>query len=114
MNDRELLELAAKAAGEDVSWHETGSYFYRRSCNWPAEKGFFNPLHDDGEALRLAVKLRMSIEASVGHCAVAFDDQKGDVGLVEQDDGEEGLLPDSEIVRRAIVRAAAEIGKTMP
>ena len=50
--DRELLELAAKAAGLNYSF-EYGCYFddeYEQGCDW-------NPLDDDGDALRLAVKL---------------------------------------------------------
>lgn len=100
--DRELLELAAKAVNEDVEWHESGSYFYRKSCNWPAEKGFFNPLHDDGEALRLAMKLGFTVEP--GKCwhspyGPAF--------------GEDVLDGDMKSTRRAIVRAAAAIGEHM-
>lgn len=104
--DRELLELAAKAAGEDVEWHDTGSYFYRRACNWPAEKGFFNPLHDDAEALRLAVKLRLDIEF-IDECDTAYvSNEKADVVVTV-------AIGDIEL-RRAIVRAAASIGEAMP
>lgn len=109
MNDRELLELAAKAAGEDVEWHDIGSYFYRKSCNWPAEKGFFNPLHDDGEALRLAVRLRLDVmffeglqEVHSAHCTVDFSAT-----------GERYGENVEAATRRAITRAAAEIGRAM-
>lgn len=47
MKDRELLEMAAEAAGIEVRDMETGSY------------SMWNPLNDDGDALRLAVKLGM-------------------------------------------------------
>lgn len=92
MTDRELLELAAKAAFDDC-----------RNLTYPMDWvyhniGEWNPLTDDGDALRLAVKL----------------------GFINP-----GCWPDaSRIVlndcvdwitatRRAIVRAAAEIGKVM-
>jgi len=107
MDDRELLEMAAKAAGEDVEWHDSGSYFYRKSCNWPAEKGFFNPLHDDGEALRLAVELRFDI---------AINLYGVDVFYGELDDFIRERCRDGDAAnatRRAIVRAAAAIGRAM-
>jgi len=119
MSDRELLELAAKAAGLEINQArqaerdalidpQTAGLWIKGGCT------FWNPLTDDGQALRLAVKLRMLIEPSAGHCAVEFDDGSGGVGVVEQGDGEDGHLADVEIVRRAIVRAAAEIGRAMP
>lgn len=59
--DRELLELAAKAAGLEVQLYERepheewGAY---RSCLMH-EGREWNPLTDDGDALRLAVILRL-------------------------------------------------------
>ena len=106
MDDKELIELAAKAAGEDVEWHDSGSYFYRKSCNWPAEKGFFNPLHDDGEALRLAAKLVLNVLAS--EACILAEDENG-VECIEYMYGPEDYTSGW---RRAIVRAAAEIGRT--
>ena len=58
MTDRELLELAAKAAGIKTSLHkETDSLWIDGPRVW-------NPLTDDGDALRLAVKLGFLIEAA--------------------------------------------------
>lgn len=108
MNDRELLELAAKAVGEDVEWHESGSYFYRKSCNWPAEKGFFNPRHDDGESRRLAVKLRMCV--SVEHDAQAAVWQGDELLAFNEPLGDDECAA----VRLAVLRCAAEIGRAMP
>jgi hypothetical protein len=45
--DRELLELAAKAAGIDGFWSEGYLSFIKRSG------GSWSPLDDDGDALRL-------------------------------------------------------------
>ena len=63
MNDRELLERAAKAAGVPQNcyrsviggmWQYTPQDGYFGAC--------WNPLDDDGDALRLAVKLCMHVE----------------------------------------------------
>lgn len=87
MNDMELLVAAAKAAGV------THPEVLRKHI-----EGGWNPLTDDGDALRLAVKLRIDI---------AFTDDATDVYAHGQ-----GMpwLADKD-ARRAIVRAAAEIGK---
>ena len=98
MNDRELLEAAAKAAGIEIKYNYLGTQDAR--CPW-------NPLDDDGDALRLAVKLRMGISLPVHKIikadVVAFTDSSVNVR-------EEGNDPYS-AARRAIVRAAAEIGR---
>jgi hypothetical protein len=91
MSDRELLELAAKAAGIDPNWD--GLYW-----QW-------NPLTDDGDALRLAVKLRhfrVGLGECIGRGAYSH------IAMLES-----GPDPDA-ATRRAITRAAAEIGKGMP
>jgi len=98
MNDRELLELAAKAAGIGiVDWHENDPTIWDdvEPCAW-------NPLTDDGDALRLAVKLNMyvmrfDVMTTARSSAATCD---------ERDDGDPYAA-----TRRAIVRAAAEIGK---
>lgn len=65
MEDKELLEKAAKAIGldgeavDDVYLHRTDetpvTAFISGDGNW------WNPLHDDGDALRLAVTLAIDI-----------------------------------------------------
>lgn len=58
--DRELMEAAAKAAGIKVGWRESvGCLCYSGSPYHVA----WNPLTDDGDALRLAVALRLNVEA---------------------------------------------------
>lgn len=105
-SDRELLEMAAKAAGEDLDWYESGGYFYRRYCNWPDDKGFFNPFNDDGEALRLAVKVGIDVD-QYGDRAETW--KAGlDGFIVEPYSGDPYAA-----TRRAIVRAAAAIGSAM-
>ncbi len=89
MDDRELLGLAAKAAGDLV--------------DGPIGP-VWNPLNDDGDALRLATKLRLDI--AIGEVVqVSWIDEDNSFQWVEEPAG---------VVRRAIVRAAAEIGRSMP
>ena len=110
MTDKELIELAAKAAGLHVkvaSNHGRGLKVHG-NCNW------WNPLTDDGDALRLAVKLGLGI--SFGQYA-PLDVYSVYISKVEG--GDElaiGCIIDGDefgVVRRAITRAAAQIGKEM-
>lgn len=106
MNDRELLESAAQAAGlQEWGWmantltHVVNNQF----VSW-------EPLTDDGDALRLAVKLRIGVKyhrnapPEVGlprECAVAVTDSGKWFAEVDRDEGK--------ATRRAIVRAAATL-----
>lgn len=105
MDDRELLELAAKASGVgELVYHSDEE---RYAVVWmPAgasrnEWAYWNPLTDDGDALRLAVKLSIIAWRNVV-CPEG--------GMVA---APEGACP-YEAARRAIVRAAAGIGRSMP
>jgi len=108
MTDHELLELAAKAAGYDVRWHEIFGCFVHvgpfNITNPPTMAGqrlVWVPLDDDGDALRLAVKLRMQIDIlDRSVYALAMN-------------GAKVCELDRAAVRRAVVRAAAEIGRAM-
>ncbi len=112
MADQELLELAAKAFGaskyicRDNELYIDGNVLY------------WNPLTDDGDALRLAVKLRMIVSlADCCCCAVVDwdgndDDKKVYVRFSENFHDREALNG-NDATRIAIVRAAAEIGKAM-
>ena len=105
MNDRELLELAAKAYGVILNQYETEDFLRAdHSMQGRFWNPRWNPLTDDGDALRLAVKLRMIIDPYAGLVGVPPDAvvptiNEGDIYAA---------------TRRAIVRAAAEIGKEMP
>ena len=110
MTNRELLESAAKAAGVFCrGWCLPGA----RLDGWhgmytgdPDEGSYvrWNPLKDDGDALRLAVKLKLEV-------GVWFDTTR-----VESDEAESAvekhLADPYAATRRAIVRAAAEIGRS--
>lgn len=113
MTDRELLKLAAKAAGIDIKPMEINNRLIAfMAPNKQCQRGLFNPLEDDGDALRLAVKLGMMVD-------VRYTDQKAQQfnkvtywttpAPGEYVNFEEGLDIYA-ATRRAIVRAAAEIG----
>jgi hypothetical protein len=116
MNDRELLELAAKAAGYRIEWVSTrlddnftarirneNPYWF----NWPA----WNPIDDDGDALRLAVKLDISLRQKFAMVVAEYPCI--DAEFNERNTLCEAVLDDyCAATRRAVVRAAAEMAKT--
>ena len=65
--DRELLELAAKAAGKNLEHWKWEYGVVPGFWKWPRspqdDLACWNPLEDDGDALRLAVKLGINITA---------------------------------------------------
>ena len=95
--DRELLEMAAKAARYQYAKH--GGYIVVDGI-----PGNWNPLTDDGDALRLAVKLEIELwfgDGGLNASGMSMD--------IEEDYGEDPAAA----TRRAIVRAAAAIGEAM-
>lgn len=63
MTDRELLEAAAKVAGIEWLRDRIGdSLLLDLSATGGDDAWPWNPLTDDGDALRLAVKLNLDIE----------------------------------------------------
>lgn len=115
MSDRELLELAAKAAGyvsgETFKFHPaTGRPMVRTEIG--DQWGDWRPLTDDGDALRLAVKMGFRVEARLDGQVYVW---LGDALLWNEFALHEDVYSERcAAVRRAIVRAAAEIGKAMP
>jgi hypothetical protein len=123
MSERELLELAAKAAGVgplDFDYAEREGHGFYMGPRLPMPHGvlmaamwtYWNPLTDDGDALRLAVKLRLSVSTPHGNYrafAQSQDRQRG----VDANCGDPSLDITDPLAatRRAIVRAAAEIGR---
>ena len=114
MNDRELMELAAKAAGIGGGWGDvvtvvgetidmTDIWFLDDPMKCP----IWDPLKDDGDALRLAVKLELQLR--LRHSENVVRVYGAPSGAVD-----ESVHGDADAAtRRSIVRAAAEIGKTM-
>lgn len=100
MTDRELLEKAARAAGLYSQGDETSRYGHFMGLSIRGDdnpSGYcWNPLTDDGDALRLAVKLRMTphIDSNSTECSDCFEVHSGDPYAA---------------TRRAIVRAAAAL-----
>jgi hypothetical protein len=109
MNDRDLLEAAAKAAGIDVKKFveqvtdydspHYGIHAIQLDSTWNT----WNPLEDDGDALRLAVELRLSID--LAGRMTKTETPSGDLfGELHHGDPRAAT-------RRAIVHAAAFLSK---
>jgi hypothetical protein len=150
MNDRELLELAAKAAGLSAYVYIGPEGLLEWVDETDDEEGYFpnpvqwwNPIRSDGDALWLAVKLRIwvdyygcgsSVPAYVSanyHLSIYRGTRKyvnvyyvpDEMFTSDRQDErshalyqmeEEGHPRGIEVAtRRAIVRAAAEIGRQM-
>ena len=106
MTDKELLELAAKAAGIELH-HWCGDTFIRVSEYVDDAGGYWNPLTDDADALRLAVRLELDVEFWGG-----FDEVRITLSgnqLADEDFNNDPYAA----TRRAIVKAAVEIGRGM-
>lgn len=116
MTDREMLELAAKAAGfgdPEGNFIWTESEYPRGSktngalwnyMGWCDTAQLWNPLTDDGDALRLAVKLHMQVSVTTESCRAETLPCLG----VRVNDSDENLA-----TRRAVVMAAAAVGREM-
>ena len=101
-NDRELLEQAARAAGHTIEFDEASGLTWYESKFTGV---LWNPLHHDGDALRLAVKLKMDVLQKEEGSTFATNHRLGAREFHDDDP--------YAATRRAIVRAAAEIGKTL-
>ena len=82
--------------------------------------GMWAPLTDDGDALRLAVKLHLDIRFYWDGCDDQYDTVQAYTHGAKKDAQEQigfylnhGQIDEMEATRRAIVRAAAEIGRSM-
>ena len=106
--DRELLKLAADAASIELGdWSETENGFIRY---YFITRHIWNPLINDGDALRLAVMLGLDIEThgcnTTHPYACVFDCESNIAEEVQPDDGDPYAA-----TRRAIVMASAERAK---
>ncbi len=118
MTDKELIQLAAKAAGITLV-----PYTWNKGTGWDHE-GFYvagdrsgsewNPIENDGDAFRLAVALNLDILQD------PLPLKTNSVEVVANDHEHAGVQPWAwefrapdpvAATRRAIVRVAAEIGK---
>lgn len=103
MDDIELLEMAAKAAGYKIEWVRNSGCFYR--CEEEIGRETFDSLDDNSDALQLAADLDLDIAwfpkqqyVSVGRSGVGEN-----IAWVDEPDRAGAL-------RRAITVAAAKIG----
>lgn len=111
MTDHELLELAAKAAGVETEIIANG---FKLRTNGRGH--IWDPLNDDGDALRLAVQLRLDVRHSHWPNKERYvtaqkvwdprDSMYYDDGVAYEEDP-------CAATRRAIARAAAERGRAM-
>lgn len=104
--DRELLELAAKAAGFRF-WDWLGGDGLLSVYDAEGRHSVWNPLTDDGDALRLLVELKLSLEINGSEDEFYEAGCMSEWEIFDRDD-------EAKSVRRAIVRVAAEIGRRMP
>ena len=106
MTDRELLELAAKACGYTI--HENGKDINGDTWYWCEQiSDCWSPLTDDGDALRLACTLGLSVDINNAFYRTTVIYEFGD------DLSEDHAAGTAAATRRAIVRAAASIGEQM-
>ena len=116
MTDKELLELAAKAAGLTnliycPAWKSMAEYdvvgeYYKWETYW-------NPLVRDSDALQLGILTRLDIKhgiTSTGAKGGLISCEQGFSEEFEEVVGQDPFIA----IRRAIVQVAAEIGKAMP
>lgn len=113
--DQKLLELAAKAIGIEL-WiedhiDEIEVFIRERDNRRPQGLRRWNPLEDDGHALCLAVtldiELRFHVAAEIPSITASCK-TRDELPVPREPWGVDKVAA----TRRAIVRAAAEIGKT--
>lgn len=120
LTDRELLQKAAKAADVgplDFDYAEREGHNMYFGPRLPLPEGVFmaamykywNPLEDDGDALRLAVKLNIAVgwDSTLGHATAILFPRPGLLLINIREDGDDPYVA----TRRAIVRAAALTGE---
>ena len=116
--DKELLELAAKAAGftnltycpawkcmAEFDIDKQGGYFKWDTC--------WNPLARDSDALQLGILTRLGIKHGItptGAKSCIVSCEQGFSKEFEEVEGQDPFIT----FRRAFVQVAAEIGKAMP
>lgn len=109
MTDNELLYQAARASGQILcdEWDAGAKGILIGTGAGDLE--VWNPLADDGDALRLAVTCFIGVEHARDYVVA-----NGPQGDVSEDCSDVGSVSRAASLRRAIVRAAAEIGSRLP
>ena len=105
--DKELLELASKATGLQfaINGDDLPGYVCASDGDWRNGWCYWNPLLQDADAFRLAVKLGIDVylRPAFGHVTASLH-----VAAALEEYGADPYAA----TRRAIVRAAAAIGET--
>jgi hypothetical protein len=118
MSDRELLEMAAMAAGIEyfaISVNDGRGLLLPPQDDKPLTTNmWWNPLADDGDALRLACDLGLRVYPIARTYTGAACSAVGSVTCERLSEVVDLALDTRTATRRAIVRAAAEIGKVKP
>ncbi len=116
VNDRELLELAARAAGIKYKWEKEGYAYGDVGIVPEGWRRCWNPLNDNDDVVELSIALRISIEHNV---LILANGGYGITAWIELPDGE--IIEHDELygndpaaaTRRAIVIVAAKLGRNM-
>ncbi len=107
MTDRELLEAAAKAAGIELTGADRAAWLNQSSYGW-------NPRANSGDAFELAVVLNMPISYRRNqHGFFVVAEPPGPYLFETEEISNADAQAKLAATRRAIVRAAAAIGKEM-
>lgn len=111
MIDKEMTELAAVALGLETEWMTDNQGYsflhnYENGCE-------FDPLHNDGDALRLACDLGLRVFPIARTHSGAACSAVGSATGEQLSEVADASLDTYTTTRRAIVLAAAEIGKKM-
>jgi len=104
MTDREILELAAKAANHPPGTSRAGGGLLMGNAL------YWNPLEDDGDCARLEAELRLTA-LWMDYCVMV--EVPGEFLIAEDYDLEATTVQRQAARRLAITRAAASIGKGM-
>lgn len=108
---RDMMKLAAKAAGYEVKVAGDGSSAIATINGW---KCIWRPRDDDGDALRLAVKLGIGVQCRKHVVVTTFDVDHPGIGIAPHRRTDDITGDKNDATRRAIFNAAVTIGEAMP
>jgi hypothetical protein len=117
-SDKELLEMAAKAAG--IKGRSDSFGFVTMEAGYDADPLYWNPLSNDAEAFRLAVKLNLHVDANPWSTTVFAHKNTTEIDFGLDFNGKEITCMMFDVqttdcpyasTRRAIVLAAAKLGE---